>query len=512
MAVDTPNAEYNDGLEDRDLVAALNAGTPGMRARAGEYLPREPKESAASYANRAKRTYLVNFYTKTKEKFLGKLIHKDPVIIEETPDEIGDLWDNIDNNGNDVPTINRKLADCAIDDGIVFGFVDAPPDPNGGQEEMLDENGEPRKQQPRTKATDMRLGLRPYMRVIKAKNLIAWDYDIEGGKFTLTQIRIAETARKPDPDDPEWSQITVKRIRVVEPFLQTLYEFQETTDGEKWVIVDEIVTEFEEIPLIPLYAKETGFLTGEPLFKDLAYLNLHHYQAYSDYSHISHVIQIPLLAMEGGAEFGEEVEIEIGANSVIHTPAGAELKYVEHTGKAAEVGKSFLESIEDSVVRMGADIVLNKRTGANATATGRAIDKAESDSEMMTLANALENFWQEAFTLMAQAFGLADTRDDEDFGGINMNKDYKISMSDRQSLTELISLRTTGDLSREALWDELLRRGELSEDFDKDAEQIRLEGEEEDAMQKQADSIRLMEEASLSADDNEEMSDEEDDG
>ena len=511
MAVDTPNPEYNEGAEDRRLVASLNGGTPAMRDNNTDYLPREPKESAASYNNRIKRTYLVNFYKKTRDRFVGKLLHKEPIPEPETPDEILGIWENIDNNGNDVPVVNRMISDHSIDDGVVFGFIDAPTDPRtppiGEGEES--EGEEEQQQPPRTRATDMRLGLRPYVRVIPAKNLIGWKWRILGGKFQLIQIRIRESARKPHPDDP-WNEQDVPRIRVVEPFKQELYEWVEDGEGGDWVLVETIATEFEEIPLVAMYAQQTGFMTGEPLFKDLAYLNLHHYQAYSDYAHISHVIQIPILNMQGGAEFGEEVEIEIGANSVVHTPAGAELKYVEHSGDAANVGKEFLESIEDAVTRMGADIVLNKRTGANATATGRAIDKAEGESEMLTLANALESFWQECFRLLAQAFGLPENNDD-DYGGINLNKDFKISLSDRESIRELLEMRKGGDLSRDALWDELLRRGELSEDFDREAEEERLEGEEEAAMQRQADSIRLMEEASLSADENEDLAEEEED-
>jgi len=84
-----------------------------------------------------------------------------------------------------------------------------------------------------------------------------------------------------------------------------------------------------------------------------------------------------------------------------------------------------------------------------------------------------------------------------------MNKDFKAGQVEAQDIAQLIALKTSGNISRDTLWKELVRHNALSEDFDPEAEAERLEGEEEADMERQAEAIRML--------DNSDGSDEEDD-
>jgi hypothetical protein len=373
----------------------------------------------------------------------------------------------------------------AVDDGITFFFVDSPADPT----KQVDENGEPLQRTPRTLGQDKREDLRPYVRQIKADRLLGWKYHIENGKEILDEIRIHEFVTEPDPDD-EWNDIKVEQIRVVRPFQQLVYQKKEDDKGkEDWLLVETIVTDFEEIPLVPLYTNKIKFLVGEPLFIDLANLNISHWQSNSDQQNIIHVIRVPILLgtaltdVETGAQ-----ELTIGPNSIVHAEPGGDLKYVEHTGKAAEVGFMALERLEGDITRMGAEIILNKRTG-NPTATARALDQAESDSEMATVSTNVEDAWQEVFRFMTLAFG-EDEPEDITTIGVNMNKDFNLGMWDVSAIKDLLSMRGTGDLSQSTLWFEMKRIGILSEDFDEEAEEALLELEKEANMEREADMLR----------------------
>ena len=491
MAIDTPHKDFSLTEPDREITRHLRGGTPAMRVAGTIYLPQEPKETERAYKNRVARSYLTNFYLKTSKTFNGKIFRQAPELLDETPESIESIKDDLDNQGNELTVFMSDALDHGIDDGIVHFLIDSPPAP----EPIINEEGE---EVPRTRGMDMREGRRPYVSIVRASQLIGWQSEVINGKRVLKQIRIKETAFMPDPED-EFNEIEVERICLIEPFLHELWELQTDDNGkEDWVLIETTVTEFPAIPLVTLYTNQVKYMVGKPLFSDLSYLNVDHWQQSSDQQNITHAVRTPILFGTNLVDDGETPEIEIGPNSLVHGRAGAELKYVEHTGKAVEVGMKAIEHLEDRIVAMGSEIVLNKRTGQQQTATAKAIDQAEEDSEMTTISTAIENAASEIFTWLDFAFG-NDTVlvSDEEFpaGGINMNKDFSLGMMDLDAVKELQAMRIAGDLSQDSLWAELKRYGVLSEDFDEEAEKDLLETEESDRMDKAVDQEQRMFEA-----------------
>lgn len=491
MAVDTPSKDHNLFKSDRRLTTTLRGGTRAMRAAGQIYLPQEPKETPKLYENRLKRSVLTNFYRKAADKFSGKITRKAPELLESTPTEIEGIEDNIDNQGNSIGQMTEQALSQAVDDGVTFFFVDSPVMPETAAEaEGMEEGEDPVDPFPRTRAQDEELGLRPYVRHVTADQLLGWKHDVVDGRPVLRQIRIFEVVTEQDPDDP-FNEVDVEQVRVVEPNLHVIWQKRKDAEGnEQWIIVQTIITDFEEIPLIPLYTNKIKFLVGQPLFDDLANLNVAHWQSDSDQNNIVHTIRVPILFGTGLTEAGEEPIIEIGPNSLTHGEAGSDLKYVEHTGAAAEVGFNALERLEANITRMGAEIILNKRTG-NPTATARALDQAESDSEMATVSTNVEDTWKETFRHLLIAFG-QEPDPEMDQIGVNMNKDFSLGLHDISAVKEFIAMRTNGDLSQQTLWFELKRIGILSEDFDEEAEEELLELEKAANMEREAEMMRTM--------------------
>ena len=486
MAVNTPSEGYALYQRHRSLTNTMRGGTFSMQQAGKLYLPQEPLETPTAYQNRLERSRLTNWYVKASDKFSGKITRKTPALLEQTPQQIVDLEDNIDNQGHSVTQFTESILTVAIDDGVAFAFIDTPAAPQSATGD--DDPDAP----PRTRAQDDALGIRPYVRIVDADALLGWKYEVVNGKNVLLQIRMHEWITEPDPDD-EFNEIAVEQIRVVEPFLHRLFRLRTKEDGKKeWVEEENIATDFEEIPLVPLYTNQKGFLLGEPLFMDLAHLNLAHWQSDSDQTNIVHAIRVPILFGQGLAANGEEVQLNIGPNSLTVGEPGSDLKYVEHTGKAAEVGYKSLERLEDNIVSMGIDIVMNKRPG-NATATARALDQAEVDSEMATVSTNVEDMWREIFRHMMVALGEDTENADMEQIGVNMNKDFALGLMDLNGIKELLAMRASGDLSQQSLWFELKRHGILSEDFDEEMEQELLDLEKEANMEREAKMMREME-------------------
>lgn len=455
-----------------------------MRSAGQTFLPQEPKETPVAYQNRVKRSNLTNYYRKAADQFSGKITRKQPEILEATSDSIKDLETNIDRKGNSIAQVTEMALSSAVDDGVVFMFVDSPADPT----KQVDEDGNALQETPRTKGQDLREDLRPYVRIITADQLLGWKHHIDNGKEVLDQIRIFEMVTEPDPDDP-WNELHVEQVRVVEPFKHELYRKMEDDSGkEDWMLYQTIITEFEEIPLVPLYTNKIAYLVAEPLFIDLANLNIGHWQSTSDQNNIVHVIRVPILFAVNLADADSTQELTIGPNSVVHGEPGASLEYVEHTGKAAEVGFLAIEKLEDHITRMGAEIIMNRKSG-NPTATQRTLDQAEADSEMAAVSTSVEDAWQEVFRHMLIAFG-EEVPEDITTIGVNMNKDFNLGMWDVSAIKDLLAMRTSGDLSQKTLWFEMKRIGILSEDFDEDQELEFLEVEEGERMDREAEMLR----------------------
>lgn len=505
--VDKISPERSEKREHRQITHHLRGGTQAMRRAGTLYLPQEPKESSTAYHTRLSRSTLTNFYRQAADTFIGRILKKDPQLLDETPTQVQDIVDDIDNAGTDLPTFLRQSLTHAVDDGEVYWLADAPeylaPTIETAEGEVVEV--------PRTRAVDEALGLRPFVNIIKADNLLFTRRD---SRNELTMIRYRTWDQRPDPDD-EFNDIEIEQIVVLdmvsavnadgeataaEPRMRKrVYERADKTQNSndedvEWEIVHEVVTEFTQIPLAHMKVTEDA----SPLFIDLGNLNVRHWQSQSDQANIVHVIRVPILFAVGLVDETTQKpqNITIAANSVVHGEPGAKLEYVEHSGDAAEVGQVELDKLVEDMVRMGTEIILNQRTGGQ-TATARALDQAEADTLMTIVAGLLENAIAELFTLLAMIFGEPiEEGTPRAAGGINLNKDFTLATLDASVIQQLLALYQAGGLSTETLWQELQRMGLLSEDFDPEMEPDRIEADKDNALERERQMMELVAETS----------------
>jgi hypothetical protein len=435
-----PNEEYDAMSLLWHLVASLRGGTPAMRDAGRKYLPQEPKESEEAYKNRLDRSVLTNLYKKTVTKLVGKPLKKGVKLLEDVPPELVRYETNIDNQGTNLNVFARDVLEAAIDDGVTHILVDYS-DSQNVEGDFIDGS--------LTVEQEELLGVRPYAKHVKAADLIGWKWQISNNKKVLTQIRVREYV-KVDGDD-EFTQEVRERIRVIEPYIQRVYEKSEPNeqqssgDPDEWVLIEAKVTTMPIVPLVTMYTNKVGFLLGSPLLLDIAYLNVAHWQSDSDQRNILHVARIPILFATGFGDDDSQVTIEIGSNTFAKAPKGATLEYVEHTGKGIDAGVKDLKDLEERIQLLGA----------------RTLDQAEADSELGLIAKELENTLNKMLDLFGRWVGLGD----DGGGSTEVFKDFGIESEDLQDVDLLLRSRMAGEISQMTFWDEIKRRGLLSDNF-----------------------------------------------
>ncbi|HGY9638081.1 TPA: DUF4055 domain-containing protein [Pseudomonas putida] len=277
----------------------------------------------------------------------------------------------------------------------------------------------------------------------------------------LTEIRIQERAVVADGD---WGEKEVARVRVFKRDGETVTWSLYDEDGTA-LVVDQAFA-LKEIPVVAVHSSAvvaSGELFAAPPLKDLAFMNLQHYQESSDQSNILRIARVPVLFASGVAD---DAAIAIGSEYAIKGESGADLKYVEHSGAAIGAGRDSLKDLEAKMQSYGSDMLENN--GAVETATGRSLRAGETNNRVamiaLNLASAVERVlgWIAYFNKVAEP----------DFN-VDINTEYGIN-SAPEELTALANARTMGDLSQEDYLQELKRRGLLRNDFSISDNQDRL--------------------------------------
>lgn len=457
-SVATPSSAYLRMLPRWKMIDALLGGTEAMREAGESYLPRYEAESAKNYQVRLARATLFNMTEQTLNTLSGKPFETQIVLGEDVPEPVVALMEDVDQQGNNLQSFCRAWFREAWAKGFSHALIEhATPEPR--------EDGTPR-----TLADDRADGLRPYWVNISPEAIIAAYSQFLHGKEMLTHVRIMETC----VERRDWEEVTVTRVRVLEPGKWELWAPRESgkDDGE-WIIEAEGTTGLSYIPLVTFYtSKRTGLMECKPPLTDLAHLNVAHWQSGSDQRNVLTVSRFPILA---GAGVPADYEIKVGPNNFLTTEA-AEGKwyYVEHTGAAITAGQTDLESLENQMATYGAEY-LRKKSGTE-TATGRALDSAEAVSYLGATVMDFQDAVELALQYTADWLGL------EEGGSVVLNHDLGLTEGDAAELDALLKMRAQRDISRKALLSAMRDRKVLPDDFDLDADAQALEDETRESL------------------------------
>ncbi len=262
-AVAKPSQAYKWMTRHWDLPFTLMGGTVSMREAGQKYLPKNPNEREEDYRVRLRRAVLTNVFQMTITNLSSKPFTKPANLSEDMNTQVAEwVTTDVDREGNDINKFARMVLEDALVAGKTHILAEFP--------RITDEDGV------LTLADVMSRGLRPYLTHIKARAVIGWKSELVDGVEVLTQVRIAEDAKK---DVSRFEEVVVKRVRVLEPGMFELWE--QDPKSKEWHVIDRGETALNFIPLTTFYTNRKDFLVGLPPLRDLADMNSAHWESSS---------------------------------------------------------------------------------------------------------------------------------------------------------------------------------------------------------------------------------------
>lgn len=454
--VDSTSVIYDVMAEKWELLHDLLGGTKTMRDAGTKWLPKEPEEEDPTYSLRLNRSVLFNAYKDTVEKLTNKPFSRPVTLMGDLPETMSMMEDDVDRSGTNLTQFSGELFKA----GITYGLTHILVDFTRVEFEVEDEDSPVAI----TLADERDAGARPMFIHVKPPQLLGWRSEKIAGIDVLTQVRIHETRIEPVG---MYGDMQVEFVRVYS--INTWELHRRSPRDKKWTMVANGTHTFNAVPLVTLYVDKTGFLQGSPPLEDLAWLNVAHWQSQSDQRNILRFARTALLFARGLTDEDMEKKITLGPNRLFRTTSStAEMKYVEHTGKAIAAGERDLSALEGRMEVLGLQPFMEQ--GRGKTATGRIIDEGKTISGIQAWIRNEENALTEAFKLASR---WTKTELDENFG-VNIFNEFGLAMHTQEDIQALIRMREKGQISSETFLNEIKRRGMISDTVDLTEERERL--------------------------------------
>lgn len=448
--VDTPSASYSEQAVRWDLGDSLWGGTLEMRRQGEKYLPKEPMEKDVNYWARRDRSILFNAFRETIETAASRPFSK-PITLHEA-DKLDERLRLIENNADAEGTSLTQFSRSLFIDGCRYGrfhfLVDFP---------ATDATAK--------KGREQKSGVRPNFALVSPTNLIAWKFRRgDDGSSVLEWIRVREMDVVPDG---EYGERPIYRIRVLREKNWSLFE--KSQDGN-WVEVDSGPVTLGRVPLITGYFAYVGQFQADVPFEALAWLNLAHWQSYSDQRNLLRVARVPILTATGIGPDEFKDGITVGANNILRsTRPEAKFGYTEHSGAALAAGDTDLKGIEERMEVLGL-APSTSRSGV-VTATAKAIDESKASSDLQAWARVTESALLQGYEMAAEWISTETDKVElpEKFKP-DVWSDFGLTITAAEDMAILQADRARGDLSHATYLSELVRRKKLPENLDIEAE------------------------------------------
>jgi hypothetical protein len=278
----------------------------------------------------------------------------------------------------------------------------------------------------------------------------------------LVMVRLLEIA---DEDDGEYGSQEVRRVRVLRPGSWEVHK--ETASG--WEIEDQGATTLGYIPFALLAAGQIGPSEGRPPLKDLAYLNVKHWQQQSDQDDSVRFARKRLLVFSG-VDKDELMTPTAGAAYALRfDKPDAKAEVIQGSAESVTVGRTELEALEDQMIQTGAELLVAKP--GQRTATEASNDAEANKSSLQSLAEDFEDALDRCLQFTADWIGAGEG------GSVSLFKDFGAATLSDASAQLIVGMVQGGLISKETGLKELQRRGVLAPELDVKLELSSIEAE-----------------------------------
>lgn len=439
------------------------------------YLPKFENESSADYLRRRLTAPLTNIYADVSDNLSAKPFAKELQLEEDAPDDLVDLAEDIDGQGNSMHVFAAEAFKKAIDKAIHWILVDYTRMPARA-----------------TLADEREMNARPYWVHIPAERLLSVYSVFFAGKEHIVYARIYEPCteregfgekhyRRVREFEREMFQDGYGKIIAIGTPSWRLWEEQEEAGGKKnWNVVDEGVLTVGIIPLVPCITGKRDGMTWRlcPPLRDLAHMQIEEFQQESNLKHSKEMTAFPVLVAEGVAQpknaDGDDIVVPVGPGVVLFAPPDAEgdhgtYKFLEPAATSLTFLQSDLERHRTEMRNLGKQPMAT----ANLTVVTTANVSMKASSAVQAWAilfkDALEVAWEYTCLWMKR----------DDAPGVMIHTDFGIELAQDKELSELRELEKQGILAKEEVAIEFKRRGVLRDGFDWETNQEKRAGDEE---------------------------------
>jgi len=431
---------------DWELILDLYGGTRRMRERGERWLPRWDGEESIQWQGRRDRSFLYNALKNTVRRVTTKPFSRPVTINGELSELLDGIESDVDGIGTNLTQFAREVYESAGKFGLCHIFVDFP------VIRPTDAEGNPR---PATLADEQSVNARPRFIKVEAPQLLGWQWEVRSGVKVLTQVRFIEQRVEPLG---QYADQVVEYIRII---TETTYEtWRKSLDDKDFIqVMEQSGTHtFGHIPMVTYYMNRTGFMTAEPTFIDIAWLNIEHWQSSSDQRHILSMARFAILFGRGFSEDQIKRGITIGPARFIGTEDDkGDLKFVEIQGTAIQAGRDDLQDLQYKMEAMGVQPLISRTR--DTTATGKRIDESRTSTDVQAWVEAENNALEECYQLAAE---WTKTKLPDDFS-VEVFADFGINSEDVHVLTFLLGAVEKRKISHLTFLRECKRRGVLSD-------------------------------------------------
>lgn len=432
-----------------DLLDALDGGTTAMRRAGQRYMPKWLLEDQKDYDARLKVATLFPAYTETVKAYVARLFSKPLIVNKDVPKWIvEEVMEDVNMESLNFQVFSRTWFALAVRHGMAGVIVDAPAF-----------EGEISKEQQKKEK------LRPYYRLVSARQVVGWKSDAKGD---LTQLRFREME---EIDDGPYNVKLREVIRVYNQGANGVtvetHVKAEKPQGDKtveWVLANTRVLGVKQIPFVNFYTVRKGLMECEPPLRELAYLNQKHWSQQSSTDSLLQTAQVPILAIYGGQS---DDTILIGSKHAVKLPHDAKMQFVEHTGAAINTGRVSLDSLKEEMRQAGAKLLpVNNMQAKNTLQAGE-----EANKESSPLAAMVQDF-TDALRQLLYITTLFRESEGTEGGTVAVQANMDAGVDPVGSMAQLIEMHKNGALTTATLIKEGQRRGLLSNEIASEDEAV----------------------------------------
>ncbi|MEA1928641.1 MAG: DUF4055 domain-containing protein, partial [Candidatus Auribacterota bacterium] len=390
---------------------------------------------------------------RTVKKLAGEVFSK-PVLYNENIDaDLREYLNDIDLEGNNINVLGFHHFSDSIAYGVSHILVDYPEVNIEDEDDILyvrEELG----REIFNKQKEKELNLRPYCSIISASNVIGWRFEKINGVSVLSNVRIKDSVSVPAGT---FGEEIVNRIRVLK--IGSYETYHEGEDG--YDLVSAGNTGLNYIPLFSFFTGgDKNGLVCDISLMGLAELNLEHWQSSSDQRNILHYARMITFLGVALDDLQEDKQIVMGCNQIVHTsdPSG-DLRVIETSGKAIEVGSNDLRQLEKNMGLFGLGI--EEKRPDRETATSNLLSHISSSSTLKNWALNYDDLYNNVVNCMMDYMNLSRLNENV----IKVNTDLIPSVGST-TVQMILESYKEGGIDQETFLIEMKRRGLIRDGAD----------------------------------------------